>query len=446
MSDPLQPSTTNRWGQRPWRSMLGAALLIPFACAYPLLEAELTDAQDDTEDPEDAPDRDTSDGQLARLSESAITLAAQFLPLQAVIAYEPRSFVPRPIAPPPPPPPTPEQIAALLDDAAATLIELEIKIDPRRSARGPLPADSGLQQAYAEGRAMVLEGRFEQIRQWMSLAKFGSRDPGSHCSFSPLSRYDLLVTRLAKPPRNAPKDLAYLHVVVPAQGLPAIGERGTHEAWIGDARWINLTDALDPTSDYLPFKTNGNESLSRQWAQADVVTALVTIANEYHQRTGVLLGIGDLSHVTGGKIEDHWTHQKGVDVDVYLLDPDHADADGRPQVWWHHIKRGVSLWTAEPKGKGARELTVDPNDERSRTTSSLRLEILAQIVLPIDDIAYFVHNDPTVLVPFDTKAGARRPGRRYLHAENRGFWPAHADHVHLRWVSGELPVGVAPRP
>ncbi|PRP97338.1 penicillin-insensitive murein endopeptidase [Enhygromyxa salina] len=418
-------------------------MLVPLACAYPLLDPSFDDTSEQGEQLEHA----TRDGELSHLSEATLELAAAFVPMQAVVAHAARPVEAEPVAPPPPPPPpTPEELAALLDDAATTLVDLEIKIDPRRGPRGPLPAASGLQQAYDHGRALVLEGRFEQIRQWMALAQFGSREPGPHCGYSPLSRYDLVVTRPAKPAKKGAKELAYLHVVVPARGLPKPGERGTHEAWIGDARWINLADSLDPTADYLPFKTNGNESLARQWAQADVVHAIVDIAGEYHQRTGTVLGIGDLSHVTGGKIEDHWTHQKGVDVDLYLLDHDHPDKAGRPQVWWNHIKRGASLWTAEPKGKGAREPLVDPADELSGTRSSARLEVLAEIVLLVDDIAYFVHNDPVVLDPFDDQAGLRRPGRRFLHADNRGFWPAHADHIHLRWVAGELPVGVAPRP
>ncbi|PRQ04102.1 penicillin-insensitive murein endopeptidase [Enhygromyxa salina] len=330
----------------------------------------------------------------------------------------------------------------MLDAAEAALVELEIKIDPRRRARGPLPDASGLRAAHEDGRALVLEGRFEQVRQWTALAKFGSREPGPRCGSSPLSRYDLVVTRDAR----SRKDLAYLHVVVPAAGLPPEGERGRHEAWIGDERWINLTDALDPTREYLPFKSNGSESLHRQWARETVVESLVDIATQYRQRTGVPLGIGDLSHVTGGKIKDHWTHQEGVDADVYLLDPDHADDDGRPRVWWNHVKRGVACWTSKPKGKGEREQALDPEDELSHTPTSQRLEVLAQIVFLIDEVAYFVHNDTTILEPFDDQAGARRPGRRFLHAKNRGYWPAHTDHVHLRWVEGELPVDVTPRP
>ncbi|HVH98690.1 MAG TPA: penicillin-insensitive murein endopeptidase [Enhygromyxa sp.] len=344
---------------------------------------------------------------------------------------------------PEPPPPRrlePGELAQLLTTAEQHLRELDIKARPRHSARGPLPDASELRLAYAEGRAFVLEGRFDQVRDWAALAKFGSPEPGPYCELSPLSRYDLIVTRHAR------EQTAYLHVIVPPHGLAKPGARGRHEAWIEDQRWINLADVIEPERDYLPFKSNGKESLHRQWARADVVESLVAIAGEYRQRTGLPLGIGDLSHVTGGKIEDHWTHQQGVDVDVYLLDPADVDPKGRPRVWWNYVKRGVSRWTSQENGKGEREPALDPSDELSHTPTSRRLEILAQIVFAIDDIAYFVHNDPVVLAPFDEQVGERRAGRRFLHAKNRGYWPTHADHVHLRWVEGELPVGVTPRP
>lgn len=334
----------------------------------------------------------------------------------------------------------PAELAQLLSEAEQHLRELDIKTRVRHSARGPLPDPSDLSLAYAESRALVIEGRYDQVRQWASLAKFGSAEPGPHCEFSPLSRYDLIVTRHPR------EQTAYLHVVVPAHGLAKPGERGKHEAWIDGERWLNLADVIEPERDYLPFKTNGKESLHRQWGRADVIESLVGIAHEYRQRTGLPLGIGDLSHVTGGKIEDHWTHQKGVDVDVYLLDPNDVDDRGRPRVWRNHFKRGVSHWTNQENGKGQREPALDPDDELSHTPTSRRLEILAQIVFAIDEIGYFVHNDPIVLAPFDQQVGERRPGRRFLHAKNRGYWPTHADHVHLRWVEGELPVGGTPRP
>jgi hypothetical protein len=350
----------------------------------------------------------------------------------------------------PPPLASPAEIADELAAAEQLLRELGVRAKPRQaSPRGSLPTLDGkhkLERAYAEQRALVVEGRLDQVREWMALAKFGRAEPGplplspAGAQPPPLARYDLVVTRDPRKPS------AYLHVIVPERGLAPPGSIGHHEAWIAEQRWINLSDRLAPARDYLPYKTNGRESLHRQWARADIIDDLARIARAYRQQTGVILGIGDLSHVTGGKIEDHWTHQDGVDVDLYLLDPETTDAEGRPRVWWNHSKRGASIWTSKDQGKGEREPTLDPDDPRSPTLSSLRLEVLAQIVFGLDAIAYFVHNDTPTLARFDAEVGERRPGRRFLHAKNRGYWPTHADHVHLRWVDGALPVDVTPRP
>jgi hypothetical protein len=306
---------------------------------------------------------------------------------------------------------------------------LRIRAKLRHTPNGPLPELAFLEAAYDERRAFAISGDLEDVRGWMALAKFGSES---------LARYDLIVTRK--------DDRAWLHVVIPAQGLPPEPQRGRHEAFVDGERWVNLSDRLQPGQHYLPYKSNGNESAERQWGRVDVIETLATIADEYQQRTGLLLGIGDISHVTGGKIPDHWTHREGVDADVYLLDLPHTNDDGRPRVWWHHFRKSTSVWSSEPLGKGDREARLDPEDELSDTPSSQRLRVLAQIVFPLDPIAYFVHDDPRVLSSFDREVGERRPGRRFLHAQNRGMWPRHCDHVHLRWVDGNLPVDGTPRP
>jgi hypothetical protein len=263
----------------------------------------------------------------------------------------------------------------------------------------------------------------------MALAKFGVATPTRGDESGPLARYDLCVTRKG--------ELAWLHVIVPRDGLA--DDEGRHYRAESRSRWILLADRARPGVDYVPFKLSGEASLSRQWGEEAFVDALAELAAAYHERTGVRLGIGDVSHVTGGKIEDHWTHRMGVDADVYLLD--YTDGDDSPRLYFHDWRRGASVWSTRPDGKGEREPT-----EGGESPSAARLRALAELVLTRDELAYFVHNDPEVLAEFDERASERKPGRRYLHAGNRGYWPEHADHVHLRWVDGPLPVGVTPRP
>lgn len=413
-----------------WLAPLGVSLVLGLACVR-----ESPPAEPD----EEAPVEHEADAEAP--SEREVSAVAPDPDPDAAPDSEPG---PEPdTKPDPEPEPEPEPldeaaIAALLEEADAIVDELGIALEPRAAAKGPMPAESGLREAYREHRAIGLSGRLEQVRNWMALAKFADVEPGPNPAVGPLAGYDLVVTR----DRDA--DKAYLHIVVPPLGLA--DTVGTHEAWIAGERWTNLGDHLEPGREYLPFKTDGQESLHRQWAEVAVVDSLATIAREYAQATGGQLGIGDLSHVTGGKIEDHWTHKKGVDADLYLLDTTNPDPDGRPRVWWSHIRRGASLWTSKPKGKGKHEPGLDPDDPDSETASGAHLRALATIVLNIDAIAYFVHNDTNVLATFDQRAGDRRPGRRFLHADNRGYWPAHTDHVHLRWVDGKLPVDVTPRP
>ncbi|NVB42576.1 penicillin-insensitive murein endopeptidase [Pseudenhygromyxa sp. WMMC2535] len=427
-----------RGGERV-RRLCWALPLLCLACAYPLLE--------------DGEDEAASEANAVRTTVQAF---AQRLASPPPPAAQPQAAAPEgepsesdeserdPAGDQARAPLDAEQIAARLDEARELLRASEIKLRPRDTPRGPLPAGSALREAYREGRAINLEGRFEQVREWAALAKFASEEPGAELRRGPLAGYDLVITLSDK--KKGPQ-LAYLHIVVPPRGLAQGPDaHGEHEAWVAGERWVNLSDYITPGRDYLVFKSNTEESLHRQWGAVSTIESVVEIAAEYRQRTGLPLGVGDISHVTGGKISDHWTHQHGVDADLYLLDPADTDKDGRPRVWWSHIKRGVSMWTSKPKGKGEREPRLDPNDELSLTATSQRLRILAQIVFEIDAVAYFVHNDANVLAPFDEQVGDRRPGRRFLHADNRGYWPTHADHVHLRWVEGKLPVDVTPRP
>lgn len=339
---------------------------------------------------------------------------------------------PAPESPPesPPEPLEEAEIADALETATAALKDLGVRKRAKAVFRGPAtPAIPWLREAYDEGRAVAYEGKLIEIQQAMGLAKFGTDlSPLVTIERGPLAGYDLVVTRK--------EDRAWLHVVVPQLG-PATDAVGRHLYVKGDEIWVALCDQATPGEDYLPFKADQHPSLNRQWGKQDVIADVVTIARSYRDEVGSILGVGDISMVTGGKITDHWTHRLGRDVDFYLLD----DSAGDPRIIYHYEARGGSVYSTKEKGKGERELAP----EGGLTPTALRLRALAEIVLPIDEVAYFVHDDVEVLEPYDQQAQARRPGRRYLHADNKGYWPFHRDHVHMRWVEGTLPT-TTPKP
>lgn len=266
----------------------------------------------------------------------------------------------------------------------------------------------------------------------MARAKYGSETVTDISrARGPLAAYDLVVI-------SGMANSAWLHVVVPKSGRLPARSNGRHVAAVGGQAWVALSDYLEVGRDYVPFKRNGGASLHRQWGRISVVQDVVKIAKSYRARTGVPLGIGDISHVTGGDISDHITHERGEDVDFYLI----AFDGDTPLIMWHQESREGSYWSDGPDGSG---LIEDPDPKTGRTPSDERLRILADLALDDYDIAYFVHDAVDILEPFDRAATRSRPNKRFLHARNRGHWPAHRDHVHLRWVEGSLPGGV-PRP
>ena len=359
-------------------------------------------------------------------------------------------------APPPDEPASPAAIEAWLAEADVALHGLGVDRKPSSRAHGPLPEGSGLDAAYAEGRAQAYYSRPDKVVAWFLDAKFGP-DGGGDPRGGPLAGYELHLV-------GHDDERAYLHVVVPRFGVMSAAtdtgsdsERGapSHASWVRGDRWGCLCDVVEAGKDYTLFKTDGGASPRRQWGHVWVLEDLATLAREYASSAGVPLGIGDLSLALGGKISDHWTHRRGVDADVYLLiypqtdRPDGAgetsDADAgatRPFNYWHTQRKDASRWTRDDEGRRGVEPEID-----GASQSSLRLEQLAEAALTHDRIWFFVHDAVTLLEPFDQRAQSRKPGRRYLHAKNRAYWPAHRDHVHIRWSDrSAFPVDVPPKP
>lgn len=342
----------------------------------------------------------------------------------------------------PPPTPTPRdplsevEIAGLLQDADDDLHALGLRRKPGTSMRGPTPQDTGLRRAYRERRALNYAGTRAQVELWFSLAKFGTPDPESKRARGPLHPFDLYLV-------HGRGDRAWLHVVVPTYGFAPLDAVGDHRGFADDHVWALLSDRLAVGDEYVLYKRDGTQSVHHQWGRQSVIDDVVDIARTYYRQTGVPIGIGDISRIGGGKLPGHWTHKKGVDVDLYLLAYPRSVEPSSAKLVWHSLTHQGSIWSTEPDGAGEVEAALDDSGE---TRTAKRLRTLAEMALPNDQIVYFVHDDPNVLAPFDERAQARRAGRRFLHAHNRGYWPPHRDHVHLRWHFGRLVVDDPPRP
>lgn len=157
---------------------------------------------------------------------------------------------------------------------------------------------------------------------------------------------DLRAAPAAQRPITAVKDLA---TNAPLQRLSFVAmRRGTQrdvhvaqqsprvvESWVDGARWqcLPFMPGMAPGTGYQLFKTRFWEaSLTRQWGTQDTLAWIVGLANFYRDRTGGLIGIGDISHVVGEEITDHASHRVGKDLDCYVLDP--PAAGGLPGAFW----------------------------------------------------------------------------------------------------------------
>ena len=120
------------------------------------------------------------------------------------------------------------------------------------------------------------------------------------------------------------------------------GREGTRrvEAVIGTEVWKNIAIEATPNTDFRLFKRRYFEaSFHRQWGKESTIQWLQGLANFCHERTGELVGIGDISHIVGEDITDHGSHELGVDVDIYGVE---APAAGStyPQGYWTEVSSG----------------------------------------------------------------------------------------------------------
>lgn len=71
----------------------------------------------------------------------------------------------------------------------------------------------------------------------------------------------------------------------------------------------------------------GTRSEDRRFGIKQTIGALNAVSADFHSKTLLRMGVGDISKLGGGQISGHASHRKGVDVDIRLPRNDGREAD-----------------------------------------------------------------------------------------------------------------------
>ncbi len=235
------------------------------------------------------------------------------------------------------------------------------------------------------------------------------------------------------------------------------------ESRVNDVIWKSLAVEAQPGTLYTVFKKNYQEaSLHRQWGRQNAIEWITGLLNFYQDRTGVRLGVGDISHIVGEHITDHNSHREGRDVDLYPLS--YPAGAAYPETYWcdgEGDDMTISALTppsGTPERYGAPLVTL--NQTRQDAVFTLFATVLAYCYASWDRLDAFVWHGarqiedealtiaqaafdagwqddwgpaPASRADLDRGSATRRP--RLVgqgHGSYGGGWPPHRDHIHIR--------------
>lgn len=289
-----------------------------------------------------------------------------------------------------------------------------------------LPTSYGLHAEATAGRAYRLTGPRLDVVDWTAAALYGGTSARGALVGGPLFGSRVMVYRSGS--------TAWLYAdAADDRPYAADPERGRHFGMIDGDEWAPLDQAVAPGIEYVTFKASGGQRFHRQWGRLETIEYLADLAIDYLVTTGVPLGIGDVSLATGGDIDDHASHEVGLDVDLYLLtfppDPRGGLALGEPYLWVAQCSQtgGWDCWYYDDASGRREDL-----DAPLHVPAATLLETLAWFALDWDGPSHFVQHDVVTLAPFRA-LGESAP--RFIDATNASAlgWPPHENHVHLRF-------------
>jgi hypothetical protein len=249
------------------------------------------------------------------------------------------------------------------------------------------------------------------------------------------------------------------------------------EAWVDDQPWLSLASTAGLP--YRLFKRRFWEaSFHRQWGTLFTVSWIAGLMTFYRDNTGLMMGVGDVSHVVGEVMTDHGSHRVGKDVDCYVLDDPPAGSTFPGAFWTSGTRDSLEIRELSAPSSTAPqpEYTLSSRaapitDPRRATLLDRYATILAYCVATQAGVNAAVwHGAPALearalaiaQAAWDRTAAAgagtrERPGWRatwgygpatraaitapranlFIGAgsssyEQTGGWPNHPDHIHVR--------------
>lgn len=231
--------------------------------------------------------------------------------------------------------------------------------------------------------------------------------------------------------------------------------------------WKCLPIEAHPGVIYTLMKVNWpRASLHRQWGKEASIAWIKGLCNFYQDQTGVRLGVGDVSHIVGEEmLDEHHSHQKGIDVDLYVLD--YPAGSTFPEAYFCTGNKKFSLKTLTPppnntksySKKGATTLT----GTQETTIWTRYATVLAYCFATWNGINAFVwhgvNNIDQQALTIATNAynsgwkntwGTGPSSANFMPPDvwkKRGYkligqgsssygtdWPIHDDHIHIRFT------------
>lgn len=275
------------------------------------------------------------------------------------------------------------------------------------------------------GRAFRLSGSRLDVVSWTAAGIYGSKGAKGVLVGGPLFATRAMVHRSG--------GKTYLYADGAADYPYADPARGRHFGWVEGGEWGPLDAEAAPHAEFVTIKSDGTHAFYRQWGRLENVLYLAQLAMDHVFHHGVPLGIGDVSFPTGGDIDGHASHEKGVDVDIYLLTfaagaDDALDLDA-PKLWVAECSSAGGWSCAYHEDKtGQPEDVTDPD----HVPASDMLTTLAQFAYDHPGPSHFVQHDVVVLSAFAALAGNTPKFIDASSASAQG-WPPHKNHVHIRF-------------